>query len=467
MALNRIFTIAFLLAAATACSGQDTEGQSSTSQQVDTLASIGMDARHLEALRSAARDGTFQHLHSILILRADELIFEEYFSGFDARTLQYTASVSKSAGSILLGIAMDQGLLPGIESGVLDVPLFEVLPEYDKDFEADPRKTKILFRHALSMTGGLAWDESSTPYSDSDNDWMRASRSADPIGFALSRPVVAEPGAVFNYHGVYSILPSYLIQRETGESAEAFAADHLFGPLGITEWRWDDIANGLTDTDGGLHLRPRDMAKLGRLYLNEGEWEGRQVVSAAWVEESTSPQIDNRDSPDYCLLWWCGDMHYGGRSAWTFLASGHGGQKIFVFPDLDLVVVVTQQVFENPYEELNNLAIMSRYVLPAADPEFQDAAPVQLDRDALARYEGYYSGPTSSIRVELRDGSLFADSEDAPTIRLQPLGEGRFRGTVMDMLDVEFEFQVGDSDRAQSIRVTFGFREDQFTRVEP
>lgn len=438
------------LIGATACSGREP--------------SAGIDADRLEEL--AAAIGKFQNLHSILILRAGELVFEEYSNGFDAQTLQYTASVSKSVGSILLGIAMDQGLVPGVEGGVLDAPLVEVLPEYGEQFEADPRKANILLRHALSMTGGLAWDESSLPYSDPGNDWIRASQSADPIGFALSRPVVAEPGAEFNYHGVYSILPSYLIQRETGESAETFAAEFLFQPLGITEWRWDDIANGLTDTDGGLHLRPRDMAKLGQLYLNGGAWDGRQIVSRAWVEESTSRQIANQDSPDYCLLWWCGDIHYGGQSAWTFLASGHGGQKIFVFPEFDLVVVVTQQVFENPHEELNNLAIMSRYVLPAADPEFQDAPPVQLDRQALARYEGTYSGRTAPIRIELRDGSLFAESEDAPTIRLQPLGAGRFRGTVLDLLDVEFSFQVSDADRAESIRVMFGFREDLFTRVE-
>jgi CubicO group peptidase (beta-lactamase class C family) len=421
----------------------------------------------LDDLRATARGGAFQNIHSILIARRGALVFEEYFNDFDAATRQYTASVSKSVGSILLGIAMDQGLVSGLDADVLDAPLADLLPEYASVFEAAPRRKKILLRHALSMSGGLEWDETTHPYSDSRNDWIRASQDEDPVGFALSRPVVAEPGAEFNYHGVYSILPSYLIERATGASAEVFAAENLFGPMGITNWEWESIASGLTDTDGGLHLRPRDMAKLGQFYLDGGVWNGRRIVSAAWVAESTSPQIVNQDSPDYCLLWWCGDFHYGDRSAWTFFASGHGGQKIFVFPEFDLVVVVTQQVFDNPYDELNNLAIMSRYVLPAVDRPGGPDTPPDLDAAALARYEGLYAGSGAPIRVELRDGELIAQAEDAPTMPLLPIGEGRFRGTVFDLLDVQFAFEPIGSDLPDAIRVTWGFREDEFRRVDP
>ena len=456
------------LAITSACIGQEASGgRDATAWQVATPESVGSDAELLDELRMAAESGAFQNLHSILVARDGKLVFEEYFDGSDAETLQYTASVSKSVGSILLGIAMDRGLVPGLDAGVLDVPLFDLLSEYASIFEEDLRKQLILVRHALSMTGGLEWDETSLPYSDSRNDWIQASQSDDPVGFALSRPLVAEPGAEFNYHGVYSILPSYLIDRETGASAEAFAAEHLFGPLGIVDWEWESIGSGLTDTDGGLHLRPRDMAKLGQLYLDGGMWDERRIVSEAWVTESSLRQADNDDSPDYCLLWWCGDFHYGDRTAYTVFASGHGGQKIFVFPAHDFVVVVTQQVFDNPYEELNNLAIMSRYVLPSVDPKGRIAEPVQLTSKVLAGYEGLYAGRGSPIRIELRDGALVAESQDAPTMRLMPLGGGRFRGTVLDLLDVQFAFEPTESPRPNALRATWGFRDEKFLRIEP
>ena len=456
------------LAVTGACIGQEPSiVQPAADWQIAAPALAGVDAAALDELRVAARDGAFQNIHSILIARRGKLVFEEYFNGFDAETLQYTASVSKSVGSILLGIAMDRGLVPGLDDGGLDEPLADLLPEYASEFEQDLRKKKILFRHALSMSGGLEWDETTYPYSDSRNDWIRASQGDDPVGFALSRPVIADAGSAFVYHGVYSILPSYLLDRETGVSAENFAAEYLFEPLGIEIWEWESIASGLTDTDGGLHLRPRDLAKLGQLYLDGGEWNGTRVVSEAWVRESTTRQIVNADSPDYCLLWWCGDFHYGSGSAWTFFASGHGGQKIFIFPDLDLVVVVTQQVFDNPYDELNNLAILSRYVLPSTNPASRVATPVELDSETLAGYEGLYSGRGLPIQVLLRDGTLIAESEDAPTVQLVPLGEGRFMGTVFDLLDVQFAFEPSGAERPEVVRATWGFRDDEFRRVDP
>ncbi len=195
------------LAVTGACIGQETsDRRDATAWQVAAPESVGIDPDLLDDLRAAAESGAFQNLHSILVARDGKLIFEEYFNDFDEETLQYTASVSKSVGSILLGIAMDRGLVPGLGAGILDVPLSDLLSEYASIFEEDSRKQLILFRHALSMTGGLEWDETSLPYSDSRNDWIRASQSDDPVGFALSRPVVAEPGAEFHARGVDRLL---------------------------------------------------------------------------------------------------------------------------------------------------------------------------------------------------------------------------------------------------------------------
>ena len=239
-----------------------------------------------------------------------------------------------------------------------------------------------------------------------------------------------------------------------------FAAENLFAPLGITEWEWESIASGLTDTDGGLHLRPRDMLKLGQLYLDGGVWSGDRIVSDAWVEESTQRRMVNEGMPDYCLLWWCDDFHYGDRTAYTYFASGHGGQKVFVFPSFDLVVVVTQQVFDNGYGEVNNIGILSRYVLPAVDPA-PVSTPIALGPEALAKFVGQYGEPDdpgTMISIAAGDGHLIATAEGQPTIELFPGDSTKFVGAVLDLFDVTFEFHTDATGAVEGMTAAWGFR---------
>jgi CubicO group peptidase (beta-lactamase class C family) len=367
--------------------------------------SVAMDSALLEQLRTHARESAFPNIHAILIVRHGTLVFEEYFNGFERETRQFTASVSKSVGSVLLGIAIDRGLLPELAERGVETPLRDALPEY-ADLLAEPEKRDLTLRHVLTMSAGLEWDEQSHPYSDPRNDWIRASRSDDPVGFVLRRPVVTEPGTVFNYNGGLSITLAHLVERGAGVGADRFAEQYLFGPLGITDYVWEHLPNGMTDTDGGLHLRPRDMAKLGQLYLDGGVWRGTRVVSQSWVRESTREHIVTEGQPNYGYQWWCGDFHFGDRAAFTYFASGHGGQKIYVFPDLDLVVVLTHAVFDNPMGELHNSAILARYVLAAATGKAPQPDPVRLDSVALARYVGEYAASEQRFFEFAADGTV-------------------------------------------------------------
>lgn len=151
-----------LLIFSTACRGQ---AQDSTGQGWRTASAteVGVDPAPLDRLREDATAGRFNNLHSILIAKDGKLVFEEYFEGFDAGTLQYTASVSKSVGSILLGIAIEQGLIISVEQGFLDTPLRELLPEQRTVLSADPQMSRIRLDHVLSVSGGLEWDETSLP----------------------------------------------------------------------------------------------------------------------------------------------------------------------------------------------------------------------------------------------------------------------------------------------------------------
>ncbi len=466
----------------TACGGQEPAVSEGTAVEywdagrITSPDEAGLDPAPLERLRREAGEGRYPNLHAILIVKGGQLVFEDYFNGFDRDTRQYTASISKSVGSILVGIAMDRGLLPGLEDGGVDRPILELLPEYEDVVWADPVKRRLLLRHVLSMSAGLEWDETSYPYDDPRNDWVRARDRDDPVEFALRKRLIAEPGSEFVYNGGLSILLSYLVEKTSGMSADEFAEHHLFSPLGIEDYEWEQLPGGLTDTDGGLYLLPRDMAKLGLLYLNRGEWGGSQIVSETWVKESTREHLISEGMPNYGFQWWCGDFQYAGRSAYAFLASGHGGQTIFVFPAFDLVVVLTHEVFDNPLGELHNTSILTRYVLPAADsmprapggewdPEASDT-PIELDAEALTGYAGLYSGGQQELTIEYRDGELYAHAEGAPEMRMIPLSDTAFRATALGLIDLRFTFDVDGRGQVRELRAAWGFNDTVFRRVD-
>lgn len=432
--------------------------------QAASAEEVGLDPILIRELLSVALEDQFPNLHSIIVVKDKRIVVEEYFGGFDKDTRHYTASVSKSVGSILLGIAMDQDLVPGLADSVLDMSLVELFPEYEAVLPSEQEMTAVKLRHVLSMSAGFEWDESTFPYSDERNDLVQANQSDDPPRFVFERPIVTIPGSVFNYNGGLSNLMSYLVQRESGMPADEFAKQHLFGPLGITDYEWERHPSGLTDMDGGLHLRPRDMAKLGQLYLDGGVWDGDRIVSREWVAESTQEHIRNSGAPNYGFQWWCGDFHYQGRSAYMYMASGHGGQKIFVIPAHNMVVVLTHAVFDNPNGELHNTAIMSRYVLPAVDPEARNNQPTTPDSATLAQYTGAYDSPRGVFTIELRNGGLYASSANAPTMELVPLTGSLFRGVVLDLLDVDFVFESNEDGKVRGGHVFHGFSDEPFVR---
>jgi CubicO group peptidase (beta-lactamase class C family) len=428
-------------------------------------AEVGLDTQRLEELARALEAGTFENNHALLIVRHGRLVFEKYSSGRARGDLQYTASVSKSVGAIVFGMALADGALETVGDDPLDTPIGKLLPEYSTMLAGDSLKAQIQLRHVLTMTAGFQWDEHSYPYSDPRNDWHRASESDDPVALVLSKPMAAAPGTELNYNGGLSILLSYLVQRDLGIPVDAYARERLFGPLGIAEYRWERLSCGLTDTDGGLHLKPIDMAKIGQLFLDDGQWLGKQLVPTEWVHQSTLSHVANDRGPDYGFQWWCGQFRAHAGSTRAFLASGYGGQMILVAPALDLVVVLANQVFENPLGALNDLAILSRYIFPSADvsfarPEIQPQSP-----GSLGAYAGRYAADGEVVEVSLTENGLLAEAEGAPALQLQPLGPGQFFGTALDRLDVRFAFKIDDEGRCRSLTVWHGFRHQRFDRV--
>jgi CubicO group peptidase (beta-lactamase class C family) len=332
---------------------------------------VGMDPEKIEALVRDVRDGGYDSLHSVLVVKDGKLVLEEYTHGYRWQRTNDVASVTKSVTSILIGIAIEQGAVAGTDQSLADL-----FPTYADLINADPAKQDVKLWHILTMTSGFEWDEETYPYGHPRNDCERMKYSSDPIQFVLERPIVHQPGTHFQYSGANSMLLSAIIKGKTGMDADAFAEKHLFEPLGISSYRWGRYANGLTDTDGGLSLRARDMAKIGLLFLNGGEWDGEQVISLSWVEESTQAYVAAVAGAEYGYQWWRTDVPVGLRGVDNYFASGFGGQEIHVFPKLGLVVVFTNELAPGSGNAMQNLALLSEYVLPATLPA--DASAVLL-----------------------------------------------------------------------------------------
>jgi CubicO group peptidase (beta-lactamase class C family) len=338
-----------------------------------SLERVGIHATDIQELIKQIDDGTYQNIHSIVIVKDDQLVFEEYFQGytwsygadqykgdlvdFDRDTIHNLASVTKSFTSALLGIAIDQGLIGGVDDA-----LFDYFPEYEELLEGE--KDAITLEHLLTMTSGIEWNEMEVPYSNRTNDLVRLFSELDPVGYILEKPLVAQPGSDWYYSGGNTNLLGDLIRTATGVRMDHFAEENLFEPLGITTFEWDYISPYMVHASGNLKLRPRDLAKFGYLFLNGGEWDGERIISEEWVRESTVERMSLSNTVGYGYQWWLSTYQSGSKTFEAFHASGWGGQEIVVFPSLDMVVVFTggNYVDAEPSAE-----ILSNYILPAVE----------------------------------------------------------------------------------------------------
>jgi CubicO group peptidase (beta-lactamase class C family) len=343
-----------------------------------SLADVGIDEKEINAAIDRIRDGTYQSVHSIVIVKDDKLVFEEYFAGhafdysaerfegdnipYDIDTIHNQASVTKAFTSALVGIAIDQGLIPGV-----DEKLFTYFPEYAH--LKNPRNDRITLLHLLTMTSGFQWNESDIFYDDTRNDLIQLFIVPDPIAYILSKPVLAQPGTRWYYSGGDVNLLGEIIKRATGLRMDAFAEQVLFTPLGISAYEWDFIQPDFIHASGNLKLRPRDMAKLAYLYLNDGVWQGQRLISREWIQASTqaytSIPSDNAlkgHADAYGYQWFLKTYRSNGTPVDAYFRSGWGGQKIIVFPSLQLVLVFTGGNYAEP-DPVDE--IVSRHILPA------------------------------------------------------------------------------------------------------
>jgi CubicO group peptidase (beta-lactamase class C family) len=327
----------------------------------------GLDQAALCRLAARLEGPARPNVHAVLVVRGGKLAFERYFTGDDERwgrwlgtiafgpdTIHDMRSVTKTVTALLVGAAIDRGLLAGV-----DEPVMKFFPEY-ADLRT-PERDRILLRHLLTMTMGIAWDEE-RPYTDPSNSELQMSRTQDPLRYVLEQPVVAAPGEQYRYNGGATALLAAVVQRATGQSLEAFARSALFQPLGIAQVEWIRLRDGNPAAASGLRLRPRDLAKIGQMLLAGGTWAGRRVLSAEWVREVATPRIGGSGLYLYGYQVWLGRSFAGGTEIRWFAGVGLGGQRVFVVPDLDLVVVTNAGMYANAQQSTVALDILNRVV---------------------------------------------------------------------------------------------------------
>jgi CubicO group peptidase (beta-lactamase class C family) len=334
-------------------------------------AGAGLDIGRLCALAEWLKGSPQSNIHSVLVVRRGALAFEQYFAGTDeiwARPVGVVEhgpevrhdlrSITKSVTALLVGIALDRKLIANI-----DEPVFRFFPEH-ADLRT-PEKDRILVRHLLTMSAGLAWNEK-IPYSNPANSEVRMIRAPEPYRYVLEQAAIEPPGTQFNYSGGATQLLAGIIQKAAGKPLGVFAQEVLFDPLGVTA-EWVQMPNRELSAASGLRLTPRDLAKIGQLILSRGEWKGRRIVASSWIEESTAPQIEANDLLFYGYQWWLGRSMIDRREIpWT-AGFGLGGQRLFIVPALDLVVAINAGLYNSPTQRWTR-EIFRRHIMNAVEP---------------------------------------------------------------------------------------------------
>ena len=319
-------------------------------------------------MESAIKAGEFKKIGSILVARHGQLVYENYFDG-DATTLRDTRSATKSITSLLVGLAIQDKRLGGINAKILDL-----LPDHRRKLQnPDPRKESITVEDLLTMSSPLECD-----------DWNDASRGneermyliEDWAQFILDLPIrgrmkVGEAeekpkyGRYFSYCTGGVFILSEVLAKSTGMRADLYAEQRVFAPLGIASATWVYSPLKIPQTGGGLRFCSSDLLKIARLYLDGGKWKGQQIINSEWVKASTTPHAEISDQQEYGYLWWLQSFKVGDKSYPAFFMTGNGGNKVLGFPTLDLAVVITSTNYNTPGMHQQTERLLTDYILAA------------------------------------------------------------------------------------------------------
>ncbi len=357
MMKTSILSVIFILFISAFSYGQYTYTQPVELQdgwKTNDVRSLELDTTGIYQLFNQLQQGEHK-LHSVLVVKNEEILLEEYFNGHSFDQQHDMRSATKSITSLLVGIAIDKGFIQSI-----DDPISKYLKTYVPKKNQDERKEQITIKHLLTMSSGLDcndWDKQSKGQED------KVYKKRDWLQYTLDLPMVNNPGEVSNYCSMGTVLAAEIISQVSGMPIDEFAEEYLFKPLNISNLSWGHTSKKKVLSSGKrLYMTPRDMAKVGQLILNKGTWNEQQIVSGKWLEESTTATT-KISGVDYGYLWWNIPFKQNEKMINSIVATGNGGQYILILPELDMVVVFTGGAY-NSQEDKLAFAIMKDILLP-------------------------------------------------------------------------------------------------------
>ena len=337
---------------------------------IGSATEVGIDRDALCSLDTFIGHLPQPNIHAAIVARHGKLVAERYYSGIDQRGLEPAGTVHFSPTakhdlramtdgvvSLLVGIAVGEGKFPS-----LDAPVLDTVPEYAA--LRTPAKAAITWRQVLTMSSGLGWNEQ-IAYENPTNSANLLNASTDPTRFILEQPMWGPAGKYFLYSGGSTALLMAALAKTTGRAIDDYAREKLFAPLEIRDFEWLKMQGSGQFSAWGLRLTARDTAKLGQLLLSDGTWNGKRVLPAKWAAESIQPRLNAKDLYYYGYHWWLGRSFLRGRDLAWASAMGYGGQRMWVVPALDLVVVVNAGHYGEYQQFVIPEAIFSSLVLPA------------------------------------------------------------------------------------------------------
>lgn len=284
----------------------------------------------------------FSNVESFIVYDHGVITFERYYRGINRDSLHHIQSQTKSIVSLLLGVAIDQGIIKNENE-----PVTRYFPENFS--QTDSLKYRVTIKDLITMSAGFEWEEM-IPIEDPKNNNMQMYRSGHWLEYALSRPMARQPFTSFKYNSGCPMIVAGIIEKASGMPLDRFAEKNLFKPLGIKNYRWSRDSTGFCHAGGGLYLKPSDMLKIGILILNEGVYQNNRTVSQDWIKRSFRSCFTTEfNGKGYGYFWWVKEMNIREeRTTKVLSAEGAGGQSLFIIPEFQLVISFTEHNYATP-----------------------------------------------------------------------------------------------------------------------
>ena len=312
----------------------------------------------IKGLNQKIAENRFKDITGIVVIKNDKLILEEYFNHYERDSLNDTRSVGKSFASALMGIALKDGYLKTENQKISEFYDLKTFENYS------PEKDNITIKSLLTMSSGFDGNDEDE---DSPGNEENMYPADNWIKFALDLPLTENKiGEKWSYFTTGVVLTGDILDKSIENGLEKYADEKLFQPLGIKNYKWKYTPQHKISLAGGLRMSALDFAKFGQLYKNNGVWNGKTILDKEWIKKSfTNYFSDNKDFEGYGYLFWRKVYKVGDKSFESYQSSGNGGNKIIIFTELPIVMVITAKAYNKPYSHSQVDKIVQDYLLPA------------------------------------------------------------------------------------------------------